>query len=380
MTSLDDLATPALLLDVAKVAANLARMRDGLAPHGVILRPHMKTAKSVWVMRELVGGPETPITVSTLKEAEVYAGAGIRDITYGVGIAPGKLDRVAALRRTGCDLSVILDSVAAAEAVAAKSRETGDPIPALIELDADGHRAGLQSSRGEELVAIGRALVDGGAALKGVLVHAGGSYAVPGEAAIAAAAEAERTTAVGAAALLRAAGLPCPTVSVGSTPTARHGARFEGITEVRPGVFMFYDLVMAGLGVCRTADIALGVLATVIGHQPEKGWTLVDAGWMALSADRGTASLPMDQGYGVVCDALGNVYPEQIVVKATQEHGMIAARPGSGAAPLHLSLGAKVLILPNHACATAAQFDGYHLTDSDRPGEVVGYAERFRGW
>ena len=378
--TLDDLATPVLLLDTFKVARNLERMRAKLAPHGVVLRPHMKTAKSVAVMRDLMGGPETPITVSTLKEAEVYAAAGVKDITYAVGIAPPKLDRVAAIRKTGCDLSLILDSVDAAKAVAAKSRETGDAIPALIELDADGHRAGLQSSRGEELVAIGRALVDGGAMLKGVLVHAGESYAEPGEAAIVAAAAGERATAVGAAALLRAAGLPCPTVSVGSTPTATFGKDFSGITEVRAGVFMFFDLVMQGLGVCGLDDIAAGVLATVIGHQPDKGWTLIDAGWMAMSRDRGTSALPVDQGYGVVCDPLGKPYPDQIVIKASQEHGIVAVRPGSAAKPLDLPLGAKVLILPNHACATAAQYDGYVLTDARRPGEVTGAAERFRGW
>lgn len=137
---------------------------------------------------------------------------------------------------------------------------------------------------------------------------------------------------------------------------------------------------MAGLGVCPVEEIALSVLASVIGHQPAKGWTLIDAGWMAMSRDRGTAALPQDQGYGLVCDEHGVPFPDHIVIKASQEHGVIAPRPGSGAKPLDLPLGTKVRVLPNHACATAAQFDAYQLVNVERPGAVVGRAARFNGW
>src|SRR3546814_5890947 len=106
-------------------------------------------------------------------------------------------------------------------------------------------------------------------------------------------AERERRAAVDAAQVLRAGGLPCPVVSVGSTPTAMFAENLDGVTEVRAGVFVFFDLFMAGLGVCRQDDIALSVLTTVIGHQPEKDWILVDAGWMAMSRDRGTAGQPV---------------------------------------------------------------------------------------
>lgn len=371
-----DIATPALLLDVAKVRHNLARLKARLAGHSVAFRPHMKTAKSAEVYAELVGAG-TPITVSTLKEAEEYAAAGATDITYAVGITPDKLDRVGALRRNGCAVSVLLDSVAAAEAVAAWSRAYGDRLPAFIEIDADGHRAGLQKARAAEIVAVGRALEAGGAELRGVLTHAGESYAVPGEAAIAAMAETERAAVVAAAEALRAAGLACPVVSVGSTPTALFAKDLTGVTEVRAGVFMFQDLVMAGLGVCPVEDIALSVLASVIGHQTDKGWTLTDAGWMAMSRDRGTQALPVDQGYGLVCDERGAPLGDYVVIKASQEHGIVAARPGSGARPLDLPLGARLRVLPNHACATAAQFQGYVLVEGDR---VVGRAARFTGW
>ena len=127
---------------------------------------------------------------------------------------------------------------------------------------------------------------------------------------------------------LRARGHACPVVSVGSTPTATFAESFDGVTEVRTGVYMFQDLVMAGLGVCAIDDIAISVLASVIGHQRDKNWIITDAGWMAMSRDRGTQKQKIDQGYGVVCDAAGMPIDDLIVVDANQEHGIVARRDG----------------------------------------------------
>ncbi len=374
---LDWVGTPALLLDEARMTRNVARLRARMATLGVSLRPHLKTVKSVDVARRVLRGGTGPATVSTLREAEVFAAAGVRDITYAVGIAPAKLRRVTALRATGTDLAVLLDSVEQAEAVAAASRAASDPIPALIEIDSDGHRGGLKPDD-EAIVAIARVLRDGGAVPRGVLTHAGESYNARGPEALAAFAERERTAAVTAARRLRAAGLPCPVVSVGSTPTAHFARDLGGVTEVRAGVFVFFDLVMAGVGVCALDDIALTVLTSVIGHQRERGWTLIDAGWMALSRDRGTAAQAMDQGYGLVCDAGGRVLEDLIVAQANQEHGTIARRPGSDAPLPDLPVGTLLRILPNHACATGAQFDGYTVLPADG-SEPIEWP-RFRGW
>jgi D-serine deaminase-like pyridoxal phosphate-dependent protein len=141
---------------------------------------------------------------------------------------------------------------------------------------------------------------------------------------------------------------------------------------------VFFDLVMAGIGVCQIDDIALSVLTTVIGHQRDKGWILVDAGWMALSRDRGTAAQKADQGYGLVCDAKGRVLPDLIVSSANQEHGIIACRPGSGAEMPDLPVGTHLRILPNHACATAAQHAGYHVLPAT--GGTPAFWPRFGGW
>jgi len=372
------LPTPSLVLDERRMLRNVERLESHLRSLGVPLRPHLKTAKSVDVARRVLAGGSGPATVSTLREAEVFAAAGVRDILYAVGIAPQKLERVVAIRASGCDLSVLLDSREQAEAVAEASRAAGRAIPALVEIDSDGHRGGLRPDD-PAVVEIGRILHDGGAELHGVLTHAGESYEVRGAEAHAELAERERAAAVRAAETLRVAGLPCPVVSVGSTPTAHAARDLTGVTEVRAGNYMFFDLFQAGIGVCSIDDVALSVLTSVIGHQRERGWILIDAGWMALSRDRGTAQQPIDQGYGVVCDIVGNVIPDLIVTQTNQEHGIVAVRPGSGGTLPDLPVGTRLRILPNHACATAAQFAAYEVIPADESAPLAHW-ERFGGW
>lgn len=377
-TTLGDLATPCLILDAGRMERNVARLKARLDRLGVTLRPHLKTCKSVEVAQRVMASPSGPATVSTLLEAEQFAAAGVRDIVYAVGIAPSKLAQVQALRAGGTDLTVVLDTVEQARAVAQASRDAGTRIPALIEIDCDGHRAGVLPTHRQLLLDIGHALEDG-AQLRGVITHAGASYSARGADALRECAEAERRSVVDAAAILRQAGLPCPVVSVGSTPTAHHATDLSGVTEVRAGVFVFFDLVMAGIGVCQVDDIALSVLATVIGHQRDKGWILVDAGWMAMSQDRGTRRQAIDQGYGLVCDTAGIPYPDLIMADANQEHGILMVRPASGGTLPDLAIGDRVRILPNHACATGAQHRAYHVVRGS-DAKVEAEWPRFGGW
>jgi D-serine deaminase-like pyridoxal phosphate-dependent protein len=338
----------------------------------------VKTAKSIDVVRRALAGQPGGITVSTLREAEQFFAHGIRDILYAVGIAPAKLDHVAALRAQGADLTVLLDSVGAACAVAERGRALGIDFPVLIEIDSDGHRSGIRPGDAA-LLEVGRTLENGhGARLRGVMTHAGDSYNCTSTDAIRRIAEQERAAVVDCAAALRAAGLPCPVVSVGSTPTATFGESFAGVTEVRAGVYMLFDLVMAGLGVCAVDDIAVSVLATVIGHQPDKGWIITDAGWMALSRDRGTARQRIDQGYGLVCVVDGRPVENLIVCDTSQEHGILGDRHGRMLSAARYPVGAQLRILPNHACATAAQHAAYHVVDAGASIEAVW--PRFGGW
>jgi D-serine deaminase-like pyridoxal phosphate-dependent protein len=372
------LITPALILDEAKMLRNIQRLADKFDGKGVVLRPHLKTIKSLDVGKLVLNEGRGPATVSTLREAEIFAAAGVHDITYAVGISPQKLEQVVAIRRSGCDLSIILDSVEQAVAVAETSHRLEVAIPALIELDCDGHRGGIGPSD-PLLIEIGKILHNGNAELRGVLAHAGESYEFVGRKIHAALAERERLAAVTAAETLRASGLPCRVVSIGSSPTAHAVENLEGVSEVRAGVYVFFDLVQAGIEVCTLDDIALSVLTTVIGHQHEKNWILIDAGWMALSQDRGTAKQAVDQGYGIVCDEAGNILPDLIVGFANQEHGIITRRSGNNEAMPELPVGTRLRILPNHACATATQFNQYNVVPA-KQGQPLKQWPRFRGW
>jgi D-serine deaminase-like pyridoxal phosphate-dependent protein len=362
---LEDLETPALVLDRGRMEANVARMRARMHELGVLLRPHVKTAKCLEAALACTGGAPGPITVSTLAEAEYFAARGFTDILYAVGLAPGKISHVLDLRRRGVDLAVITDNVDMARLAGERARAARIPLPLLVEIDCDGHRAGVRADDAL-LLEVARAAATAGCELRGVMTHAGGSYDCRSVQAIRAMAEQERAAVVAAAERLRAAGLPAPVVSVGSTPTATYAERLEGVTEVRAGVFVFFDLVMAGLSVCRIDDIALSVLASVTGHQREKGWMLVDAGWMAMSRDRGTARQPLDQGYGLVCTLDGEPLEGLIVSDAHQEHGIVTHRSGDPRRMPELPVGTLLRIFPNHACATAAQFGEYHVVSRGR--------------
>jgi D-serine deaminase-like pyridoxal phosphate-dependent protein len=191
-------------------------------------------------------------------------------------------------------------------------------------------------------------------------------------------AEQERAAVVHAAERLRAAGFDAPVVSVGSTPTATFARALPGVTEVRTGVFVFQDLVMAGLGVCAIDDIALSVLVSVIGHQREKGWILTDGGWMAVSRDRGTARQTIDRGYGLVLDVDGRLLEGFVMGDANQEHGIVSHTDGRPIDSARFPIGARLRILPNHACATAAQHAAYHVVNGSR--DILARWERFGGW
>jgi D-serine deaminase-like pyridoxal phosphate-dependent protein len=353
-------------------------MRAQLSRLGVGLRPHVKTAKAIDVLQLALAGQPGGITVSTLKEAEYFFAHGVRDLLYAVAIAPNKLVHVAALRERGADITLVLDNAVSAQIVAERGATLGVEFPVLIEIDCDGHRSGIRPGEAA-LIDIGRILHAGrGAALRGVMTHAGDSYNCNSVDEIRAMAERERLAVVRCAQDLHRAGLPCPVVSVGSTPTATYAENLEGVTEVRAGVYMFFDLVMAGLGVCAIDDIALSVLTTVIGHQPEKNWIITDAGWMALSRDRGTAKQKIDQGYGAVCDVAGRPLADLIVAEANQEHGIIAERNGAALDLKRFPVGSQLRILPNHACATAAAHSAYQVINNGTDIEAVW--ARFSGW
>lgn len=373
MTDLSVPDTPFAVVDRERVRRNARRLTERLAHLGVPLRLHVKTAKAPEVAELVFGGASTgAIAVSTLAEAEAFADAGYTDILYAVGITSGKLPRVLALLRRGVTLTVLLDSAAQARAVAEASRAADVAIPALIEIDCDGHRSGL-SPDDPAVIELARLLADGGAEPRGVLTHAGESYHAASSQELLDAADNERDSIGRAAAQLRNAGFACPVVSIGSTPTAHAATDLAGVTDVRAGNFVFFDLVMHGVGVCALDDIALSVVVTVIGHQRDKRWIITDGGWMATSQDRAS-----DGQYGLVCDLAGDLIPDLVMGQANQEHGILSLRDGSDAGLPELPVGTRLRILPHHACATAAQHRDYRIVDGGTT--IHGTWSRVAGW
>ncbi len=361
---LADLPTPCLVLDRGILQRNIDDMAAALARHGIPLRPHMKTAKSIDVARLALAGQPGGITVSTLAEAEYFAGHGITDILYAVGVTPDKLDRAARL-----GVTLITDDPEVAGAIAAHPAG----LRALIEVDTGEHRGGLAPDD-PELLAVAARLSP---ALAGVMTHAGHSYAGRSLADMQAVAEAERAGAVRAAERLREAGHECRVVSVGSSPTALHARREDGVTEVRAGVYMFGDLFQAEIGTHARDSIAVTVLASVISRRPGARRLLIDAGGLALSKDRSTEATPHDHGFGLVLGLDGAPrFGNAIVRHAYQEHGVVDCDP---ALPFpDLPIGARVRIAPNHTCMTAAAHDRYYVIDGG--DEVVAVWDRVNGW
>jgi D-serine deaminase-like pyridoxal phosphate-dependent protein len=365
---LEDLPTPCLVLDKGILERNLRRMSDAVHRNGVALRPHLKTAKSAAVARLATAGESGGITVSTLAEAEYFAENGFRDILVANALPPQKLNRAEALAFGGVLVTLVTDNVSMASAIAAHPGH----FKALVEIDSGDRRAGV-SAGGADLVEVATALGD---KLAGVMTHAGHSYSCRDKKCIVEIAEDERSSVVTAAKRLREAGLTCDIVSVGSTPTMTHARNLDGVTEARPGVYMFQDLFQAEIGSCERSDVAMTVLASVIGTNLDAGRLLIDAGAIALSKDRSTQATDHDAGYGEIRDIEnGYALGACIIDRAYQEHGAATCDANILA---KIQIGDRVRVAPNHACLTAAAHDRYYIVDGS--AEVVDVWDRVNGW
>jgi D-serine deaminase-like pyridoxal phosphate-dependent protein len=372
--SLETITTPSLVLERGRLERNLARVAQIVAGRGVKLRPHLKTAKSIDVARLAAPEKDSPVAVSTLLEAEYFFQHGYRDIFYPVGLGPGKFARAAKLIRAGARLIVALDSLEAARALAAYAAAQAVPFRVAIEIDCGEHRGGVTPD-GPELLPIATEL---GPLFVGVATHGGQSYEARTTTQLYHIGQLEADAVRNAAARLAEAGIKCELVSVGSSPTALTHNPLTGVTEVRAGVYMFGDLYQAGIGTCALEDITVSVLTEVIARPAGRDSFLIDAGSFALSKDIATASLPpaLQAGYGWVCDLDGKLLPGLKVDRVWQEHGRVVSdRPlVAGAFPV----GARLRILPNHVCPTAAAHGSYHVVNNNRAVQAVW--SRVNGW
>jgi D-serine deaminase-like pyridoxal phosphate-dependent protein len=373
--NLAELETPCLLLDLDRLERNCQRMLARVDALGVQLRPHLKTAKSVEVARRATGGGRGGITVSTLKEADYFAGHGYSDIVCATAIVPAKLAHAARIAQA-CDLVLVTDAHEVVREAARFAAANQCGFSFLIEIDCGEHRSGLPATEAA-VVDLARAIhASPQLRFRGVLTHAGHSYGTNEPAEVARIAAIERDAAVTAASTIRGAGMPCDIVSVGSTPTVLHAEHLRGVTEARAGIYMLWDLAQLSRNMCSEDEIAVSVLATVIGHNRQGRALILDAGALALSKDIGANKYLPGAGYGYVCDAHSLARLGTLAVDVVhQEHGTVTVDDEAWFE--RLAVGSLVRILPNHACLTCAGYDVYQVM---RDAAVVDRWGRVNGW
>ncbi len=376
---INNLQTPALLLNKNILERNCQAMQQRISSFGILLRPHMKTAKSIDIYRIATKTGFGGITVSTLTEADYFVTNGVTDILYAVGIVPDKLRQVAEIISKGADLTLITDNESVISALNKSARELDLELKMLIEIDSGGCRGGVLADS-EDLIALGRAIQQASnIEFSGVMTHAGHSYHCRSTDKIVSIAEQERVCVVDAAHRLQSElGLTSQIISTGSTPTATYAESFSGLTDARPGVYMFGDIDQYFIGSCQLEDIAITVLTTVIGHNKNANRVLIDAGGLALSKDISATEFSNHTGYGWVADLSGKVIDGLYVESVHQEHGLIASSDGPVLNFDRYPVGTKLRILPIHACMTVAAYEHYHVHNNQN--NVIDQWSRVNRW
>ncbi len=370
---LETLKTPSLVLDVAKVKRNAERMSHRVKQFGADLRPHIKTHKCIEVARIQTAGHSGAVTVSTLAEARAFAANGFSKITYAVPIEPGKFDEAIAISRD-CELSLITDDVGIPVQLNDAAKRTSVHVHLFLKVDVGYHRCGVEPSS-QEAFEIPKRITDAtNLRFAGILTHAGHSYNCQTKAEVLALAKHERDVMADFGEALRKEVGPVPIVSIGSTPTITSVDHLNGIDEVRPGNYIFFDAFQATLGSCALDDCALTVLAAVVHRDRDRRKVIIDAGAIALSKDRGPVSINPDCGYGKVLDLTGKDL-NLTVSEMSQEHGQVIVKDENTFDQLRV--GTRVRVLANHSCLTAAQHSHYHVLEDEN---IVDHWKIHAGW
>jgi D-serine deaminase-like pyridoxal phosphate-dependent protein len=367
---LKNLRTPAFLIDLKKLHANTEFMIGKAEEYGVKLRPHVKTHKTFEAAKYQLGDTLTGITVSTLAEAFFYQENGFQDITYAFPITEDKLDDAAQLTRKIKHFHILLDQYDTFDKVQHYGYEHNITFSVYLIIDCGAHRDGVNPTDPRSIKLASALHESKNTDFQGILTHAGQSYHCNTIEEIKRVAEIERHIMVQFAEKLRSSGVECREVSIGSTPTCIHANTWEGITEIRPGNYVFFDKFQADIGSCSLYDCAASVLTRVIGHYPEHNRILIDAGALALSKDQGATHIIDEVVYGFIKN-----HPELKITKLSQEHGFIDCEDTIKFS--NFPIGSFLEIIPNHSCLTAALFPVYHIVDNDQVADVW---KPVRGW
>jgi D-serine deaminase-like pyridoxal phosphate-dependent protein len=361
MSTIHDLETPAVLVDLDVLERNVARMAERARSHGVALRPHAKTHKTVEIARLQMAAGAVGLTVAKTSEAEVFADAGVGDlfVAYPV-VGADKARRLLALSDR-VRLAVGADSVEGAATLAGAFHGAGRRLDVLLKIDVGLHRVGVGPVAAPATAA--RVADLPGLRLRGIFTHGGHAYGEESPHGVAEVARSEGQVMSEVAAAIRALGLAIETVSVGSTPTAAGSMAVAGVTECRPGNYVFHDLSQVSLGTCALQDCAMTIVATVV-SAPVPGRAVVDAGTKTLSSD---PLRPRALGHGLV---LGR---KSRLDRLSEEHGVIEVAPDE-----RFLVGERVRIVPNHACVVSNLHDRLFAVRGDEVVSELAVAARGR--
>ncbi|GGA09928.1 alanine racemase [Paenibacillus marchantiophytorum] len=341
--TLETLETPCVIIDSALVDRNIQVMADAIKQHQVKLRPHAKTHKMPAIARQQIEAGAVGITVAKISEAEVMAASGINNIFVAYPIVtPSKIERAVRLSEQ-IELIIGVDSLAGAQQLEQIAAVHGHSLQVRLEIDTGFRRTGVLYEQASALAAQIARMPH--LRLTGIYTFRGSFHAGKATLDVAAAGLEEGTLMVQLAERLRAEGIAIVDVSVGSTPTAISAAAVEGVTEVRPGTYVFHDRMQARLGVCDIADCAGSVLVTIV-SRPSADLIIVDGGSKTFATDVQPGTEPLQlRGFGHIMN-LEDAY----LVRLSEEHGMIELGPLAQTALLQV--GDKLRIIPNHICST----------------------------
>lgn len=359
--SLSDLETPCTLIDYDRLVENIRAMQDRADRQNVRLRPHIKTHKCLEIARLQLDQGAVGITTATISESIQFIANGVHSITLAHPIVTmPKLDRLLPVAREyECQLNLIVDSMTGIDMIAAGSKKYDIVVNVLIKIDVGLHRCGVQPTREVIIPLVKRILAQPLLAFSGIISHAGHVYAADSRETASLIARDEVMLMNQARDVITAEGFPVYCTSIGATPTILAHDNYEGVTEIRPGNYVFFDQTPLRLKLIEEEEIALSVLTTVISKNNR--YLIVDAGSKMLSSDTGAYGAENPYGYGRVY-SMGNRQPSEnrlFIEKMSEEHGFIADTDG------HFQIGDFVRVFPNHACAVGNLTNRYVVVSGD---------------
>ena len=373
---LSELPTPQVLIDRQRAMNNIERVQQLANSAGVRLRPHAKTHKSPTVARWQIERGAAGICCAKIGEAEVFAGAGIEDIRLPYPVNPCNATRLLALMDRAA-ISIIVDHLDVARGWSDAMQRAGRSLDVLVKVDVGFHRCGIDP-QGDALGFLQVVAALPGLRLRGLLSHAGHSYHAASEEALDAIAVEEAGTLLRIRDRAAAAGIALDEVSVGATPALRYSLRQKGLTELRPGNYVYFDRTQVSLGAATLDDCALTVLATVV-SKPAADRIILDCGSKTLTNDQ-ARGITNAAGYGAVLagntdnlDWAREVDEALTIERLSEEHATVRAAGGTPLQP-----GDRVRVLPNHSCVVSNLVDVVRLVEGDEVVDTLPVAARGR--